>query len=123
MSTAIGPFVVATSPLIMRGLVKEVSVVNFLSERVQQELAFKQQLLSYIEHSKKDKKWCIAASNSITILIKAGVQFIGADLQGIRIPGADISFGVFDSAQLRGADLRDANLRNVWFHLVDLSDA
>ncbi|KAF9361730.1 hypothetical protein BGX34_006953 [Mortierella sp. NVP85] len=122
-STAIEPFVVVTSPLITRSLVKEASVVHFLSERVQQEPAFKEQLLSYIEHSKKDKKWCIAASNSITILIKAGVQFIGTDLQGIQIPGADISFGVFDSAQLRGADLRDANLRNVWFHLVDLSDA
>jgi hypothetical protein len=38
---------------------------------------FKQRLLAYIEHSRKDKKWRMAAVNAITILIQAGVQFIG----------------------------------------------
>jgi hypothetical protein len=89
------------SPLVWRRFVNDHSLLQFLEERVQQEQVFKDQLLAYIEHSKKDKKWRIAASNAITILVRAGVQFIGADLRGIRIPGADLSYGVFDSAHLR----------------------
>jgi len=109
------------SPLAWRNFVNEPSLLQFLEERVQQEPVFKQQLLDYIEYSKKDKKWRTAAANAITILIRAGVEFRFADLQGIRIPGADLSNGVFQSANLQGADLRKTNLRNAWFHGADLS--
>ncbi|KAF9983856.1 hypothetical protein BGZ65_001352, partial [Modicella reniformis] len=109
------------SPLVWRDFVNDSSLLQFLEERVQQEPVFKQQLLAYIEHSKKDKKWRTAAANSITILVRAGVQFIGEDLRYIRIPGADLSYGVFDSTQLQGADLRKANLRGVWLRQADLS--
>ncbi|KAF9995396.1 hypothetical protein BGZ65_008956, partial [Modicella reniformis] len=94
------------SPLYWRSFVNEPSILQFLEERVQQEILFKKQLLAIIEHSKTDMKWCTAAANAITILVRAGVQFIEADLRGIRIPGADLSHGIFDSAQLQGADLR-----------------
>jgi WD40 repeat protein len=109
------------SPLVWRNFVNEYSLVQFLEERAQQETVFKQQLLDYIECSKKDKKWRTAAANAITILVRAGVEFRSADLKGIRIPGADLSYGVFDSASLQGADLRKANLRNVWLCGSDLS--
>ncbi|KAG0003353.1 hypothetical protein BGZ65_001795, partial [Modicella reniformis] len=108
------------SPLAWKSLVNEPSLLRFLEERVQQEPIFKQQLLTYIERSKNDKKWRTAAANAITILIRAGVQFIGSDLQGIQIPGADLSYGVFDSAQLQDADLREVNLRGVWMRCTDL---
>ncbi|KAK3809454.1 MAG: WD40-repeat-containing domain protein [Benniella sp.] len=111
------------SPLVWRNFVNDHSLLQFLEERVQQEPVFKDQLLAYIEHSKKDKKWRQAAANAITILVRAGVQFIGTDLQGIRIPGADLSYGVFDSAQLQNADLRKANLRGVWLRQTNLSRA
>ena len=111
------------SPLVWRNFVADHSLLHFLEERVQQEPVFKDQLLAYIEHSKKDKKWRQAAANAITILVRSGVQFIEADLQGIRIPGADISYGVFDSANLRNADLRKVNLRGVWLRQTDLSGA
>ncbi|KAG0354723.1 hypothetical protein BGZ54_001512, partial [Gamsiella multidivaricata] len=111
------------SPLVRRNYVSEPSILEFLEERVQQEPVFKQQLLAFIEHSKTDRKWRVAAANAITILVRAGFQFNGADLQGIQIPGADLSHGVFDSAQLQGADLRKVNLRNVWFRQANLSDA
>jgi len=94
------------SPLAWRSFVNEYSLVQFLEERVKQEPVFKQQLLYFIELSKADKKWRTAAANAITILVRAGVEFRSADLQGIRIPGADLRYGVFDSANLQGTDLR-----------------
>jgi len=111
------------SPLAWRSLVSEHSLVQFLEERVQQEPVFKQQLLDYIEYSKVDKKWRTAAANAITILVRAGVEFRFTDLQGIQIPGADLSHGVFDSANLQGADMRKANLRNVSLRGSDLTKA
>ncbi|KAK3810111.1 MAG: WD40-repeat-containing domain protein [Benniella sp.] len=111
------------SPLVWRSFVNDHSLMKFLEERVQQEPLFKQQLLAYIEHSKKDKKWRKAAANAITILVRAGVQFIDVDLRGIRIPRADISYGMFDSTRLQGADLRQVNLQSAWLRQTDLSEA
>ncbi|KAG0237761.1 hypothetical protein BGX31_003495 [Mortierella sp. GBA43] len=94
------PPVNPASPLVWRYFVNEPSILEFLEERVQQEHVFKQQLLDYIECSKKNesratsKIWRIAAANAITILVRAGVQFNGVDFQGIQIPGADISYGI-----------------------------
>ncbi|KAG0044723.1 hypothetical protein BGZ83_009996 [Gryganskiella cystojenkinii] len=94
------------SLLAKKSFIKDASVLQFLVERVEQEPVFKNQLLDYIESSKGDKKWRTAAANAITILVRAGVRFNGADLKGIRIPRADLSGGQFDCAQLEGADLR-----------------
>jgi hypothetical protein len=103
--------------------VNDYSLLQFLEERVQQEPVFKDQLLAYIEHSKKDKKWRTAAANAITILVRAGVQFIGTDLRGVRIPGADLSYGMFDSVQLEEANMRKVSLRGAWLRQTDLSRA
>jgi len=107
------------SPLVWRSFVDDHSLLQFLEERVQQEPMFEEQLLAYIEHSKKDRKWCIASANAMTILVRAGVQFIGIDFRGIRVPGADLSYGVFDSVQLQEADMRNVNLRGTWMRQSD----
>ncbi|KAF9176501.1 hypothetical protein BGZ51_000523, partial [Haplosporangium sp. Z 767] len=109
-------------PLTWRSFVEEPSILAFLADRVQQEPHFKRQLQGMIERSKTDKEGYTAATNAITILVRAGIQFSGADLRGIRVPGADLSGGVFDSAQLQGADLRKVNLRNIWLRQADLSN-
>ncbi|KAG0048041.1 hypothetical protein BGZ83_006948 [Gryganskiella cystojenkinii] len=111
------------SPLFRRSFVGEPSILQFLAERVQQEPVFKNQLLDYIDSSKGDKKWRTAAANAITILVRAGENFNGADLKGIQIPGANLRGGQFDSAQLEGADLRKSNLRNIWLRQANLSYA
>ncbi|KAG0000964.1 hypothetical protein BGZ80_011679 [Entomortierella chlamydospora] len=111
------------SPFGRINLVAERSVTQFLIDRVQQLPVFKNQLYAVIERSKTEKTVRIAAANAITVLIRAGVQFNGADLRGIQIPGADLSYGVFDSAHLEGADLRKTNLQNIWLHQADLSGA
>ncbi|KAF9997215.1 hypothetical protein BGZ80_007054, partial [Entomortierella chlamydospora] len=111
------------SPLGRINFVRHPSILQFLTERAQRQPTFKDQLRSIIEQSKTDKSVEIAAANAITILVRAGVQFNGADLQGIKIPGADLSYGVFDSACLEGADLRDVNLRNIWLRQANLRGA
>ncbi|KAF9544024.1 hypothetical protein EC957_000293 [Mortierella hygrophila] len=113
----------ADHPLSWRSFMAEPSILNFLSDRAQQEPLFKDQLLAMIEQSKFNKAMRKAAANAITILVKAGVRFNGADLKGIQIPRADLSGGQFDSAQLEGADLRKANLRNTWLRQADFSKA
>ncbi|KAG0003313.1 hypothetical protein BGZ79_001156 [Entomortierella chlamydospora] len=111
------------SPLGRKNLVGEPSIIRFLVERVQQQPTFKDQLLAIIERSKTDKMVRTAAINAITILVRAGVHFNGADLRGINVPGADLSYGVFDSAQLEGSDLRKANLQSAWLRQAKLDRA
>ncbi|KAF9360933.1 hypothetical protein BGX34_007411 [Mortierella sp. NVP85] len=111
------------SPLVWRIFVNDHSLLQFLEERVKQEPLFKKQLLDYIEYSKKDKKWRKAAANAITILVRAGVHFVGADLKGIQIAGADLSYGLFDSARLQNTDLRKVNFRGTWLRQTDMSRA
>ncbi|KAF9576645.1 hypothetical protein EC968_006993 [Mortierella alpina] len=111
------------SPLGWRSFLDEHSILQFLAERAQQEPHFKEQLLLMIERSKTDKGGRIAAANAITILVRAGMHFIGADLRGIRILDADLSFGMFEGAQLQGADLRKVNFSNTWLRQADLSDS
>ncbi len=101
----------------------DLGVVRLLTDRVWQEPTFKEQLLAIIDRSKADKSVRQTAANAMTILVRAGVPFPGADLKGIQIPGADLSFGAFDSAQLQGADLRKATLRNSWLRNANLSGA
>jgi hypothetical protein len=71
----------SNSPLVWKSFVNDHSLMQFLEERVQQESVFKEQLLNYIEYSKADKRWRKVAANATTVLIRAGSQFAGADLQ------------------------------------------
>ncbi|KAG0218046.1 hypothetical protein BGX33_008739 [Mortierella sp. NVP41] len=113
-------------PLAQTNIASYPSILLFLAERVQQESEeslFKQQLLDIIEASKTDIEVSQAAANAITILVKAGVQFNGADLRGVRIEGADVSGGQFDSAQFQGAVLNNVKLASSWIRHVDFSNA
>ena len=97
-------------PLFQRNLLGEPSVIQFLCDRVKSAPDFDQQLRAVIEKSKTDSSTAIAATNAITILVRAGAPFNGADLRGVKIPGADLSGGQFDYAQFQGADLTGAIL-------------
>ncbi len=103
-------------------VVDDPEIFSYLREKIQQEPELKEKLLNWVERSKTEEVQPMAA-NALTLLVKSGVQFNGADLRGVRIPGADLSFGVFDSAQLQGADLRGAKLRTSWLRGANLSGA
>ncbi|KAK3818033.1 MAG: WD40-repeat-containing domain protein [Linnemannia elongata] len=104
-------------------IVKEHSILQFLAERVGQDPSFHQQLRDAIEQSKTESSATIAATNAITILVRAGALFNGADLRGIKIADADLSYGQFDSTQFQGADLTRVNLSRSWLRQADLSHA
>ncbi len=91
-------------------LVGNPAIYGYLREKIEQEPRLKKTLLHWVERSKTEEVQMMAA-NATTLLVKSGVQFNGADLRGIRVPGADLSFGVFDSAQLQGANLSHVHLR------------
>ncbi|KAG0280977.1 hypothetical protein BGZ95_007652 [Linnemannia exigua] len=103
-------------------IVSEPSIIQFLVERARQDASFQKQLLDEIEYSKTDSSATIAATNAITILVKAGVSFNSADLRGIKVPGANLSNGQFDSTRFQGADLTGVNLSKAWLRQADLSN-
>ncbi|GJJ67817.1 hypothetical protein EMPS_00163 [Entomortierella parvispora] len=110
------------SPLFKRSYLKERSIIQLLVERVQQDTTgcFKQRLFGYITKSAEAEEYRTAAANAMTVLVRAGVCFSHENLKGIRIPGADLSFGIFDSTQLQEADLRMTNLQGAWLRKTDL---
>ncbi|KAG9063966.1 hypothetical protein KI688_004080 [Linnemannia hyalina] len=110
-------------PLFQKDLLAEPSIIQFLCDRVKSTPDLEQQLRAVIDLSKTDLSAAIAATNAITILVRSGLTFHGADLRGVRIPGADLSGGQFDYAQFQGADLRDVNLLRSWLREADLSGA
>ncbi|KAK3824095.1 MAG: WD40-repeat-containing domain protein [Linnemannia elongata] len=113
----------SADPLCRFNLLQEPSVIVFLSERVKDHPNFREGLLHVIQQSKGNSLLSIAATNAITILVRAGVRFNGEDLRGIRVPGADLSDGQFDSAQLQGADLRGVNLARTWLRQANFGEA
>ncbi len=104
-------------------LVDDPAILDFLVDKVKQEETFKAQLLNVIERTKTEPQFAQGAANAITVLVRAEVQLNGANLSGIRIPGANLSYGVFDSVQWLGADLRKVDLTGAWLRNTDLSGA
>ncbi len=113
-----------TSWLNRLDIVNDPAVLQFLAERVRQEPKLKNHLLSVLEQSKGEGgvQFERGAANAITALVRAGIQLTRADLKGIRIPGADLSYGMFDSAQLQKADLTVAKLDRSWLRQANLSE-
>ncbi|OAQ25337.1 WD40 repeat-like protein [Linnemannia elongata AG-77] len=116
------PLPVGDHPL-SQSLIEEPSIVQFLAERAQIHPGFKEHLHALLELSKSDPLASQAAANAISIIVRAGVQFNGADLRSVRIPGADLTGGQFDSAQFLNADLTGVNLTKTWIRQVDFSRA
>ncbi|KAF9115345.1 hypothetical protein BGW39_003080, partial [Mortierella sp. 14UC] len=110
-------------PLFKQDLLKEPSILQFLYERVPRSPVFKQQFLTAVEQSKSDPGYSRAAANAMATLVKARVRFNGADLRGIKIPGADLFGGQFDTATFQGADLTNTNLTRAWIRQADFTGA
>ncbi|KAF9911844.1 wD repeat domain [Linnemannia zychae] len=94
-----------------------------LDERAQQNLRFKARLHKIIQDSKSPGYTSIAASNAITILVRARVRFNGEDLRSVKIQGADLSGGCFDNANFKNADLTEVIFSSAWLRQVNFKGA
>ncbi len=104
-------------------IVSDPAILQFLTERMQQDGQLKEKLLGVVNSSKEKAELARGAANAITVLVKAGVKFNGMDLQGIRIAGADLSYGIFDLVHLQGADLTGVKLQGAWLRGVNFTEA
>lgn len=104
-------------------LVKEPTALEFLVERVKQVPLLENYLLNWVEHSKLNQGFEMGAANALTILVKAGVQFNRSNFNGIKVPGADLSYGVFDGAQFERANLSNIQLCGAWLRGANMRDA
>ncbi|KAF9345196.1 hypothetical protein BGX34_004955, partial [Mortierella sp. NVP85] len=120
--TAVAPYEPDINSLLsQRSVVDDHSLLEFLAERARKDIIFLLQLVFSVEYSKKDRKWRTAAANAITIIVRAGIQLNSVNLRGVRIPGADLSYGMFDSVDMREADLRGVNFRGAWLRQTSLA--
>ncbi len=104
-------------------LVEDTAILRFLVERMQQDRGLVRPMLGWLKASTQTAAVSQGAANAITLLVGAGFPLNGMDLKGIRIPGADLSFGMLDSVQLQGADLSGVKFRASWLPQANLSGA
>lgn len=103
---------------------KRSMTVQFLADRVQKSQYFKEQLVETVQESLNHEDTCqTLAANAITILVRSGMRFNSANLQGIKIKGANLTGGEFDSADMRNADLTDVTFDKCWLRQARLGGA
>ncbi len=98
----------------------EESQVNFLAERVKENDEYKEYMQNWLYSSRGNSANAIASANAITVLVKAGVTFNGADLSYLYLNGANISGGYFDRANFEGSDLENVIMHRVWIREANL---
>ncbi|BBE09683.1 WD40 repeat-containing protein [Mycoavidus cysteinexigens] len=106
-------------------IVNDPAVLQFLAERVRQETKLERRLLNVVEQSKGKEgiQFERGAANALTLLVKAGVALSGKGFNGIRVRGANLSYGVFDHTQFQDADLREVIGQGVWLRGANLNGA
>ncbi|CAG8567812.1 8430_t:CDS:1, partial [Gigaspora rosea] len=110
------------SPFNKQSIIPEPAIQQFLVERVQHVPEYQQPMLNFIESSKKDANVQIASANAITVLLRAKIS-LQKNLNNIRVPGADLSNGVFNNSQLVKADLSNVNFQNAKLRSANLEGA
>ncbi|MCX8566746.1 MAG: WD40 repeat [Glomeribacter sp. 1016415] len=106
-------------------IVNDPAVLQFLAERMQREPKLESKLLSVVEQSKGEDgaQFERGAANALTLLVKAGVHLNNKNFNGIRVPRADLSYGIFDGTQFEGADLSEVKLLGVWLRGANMRAA
>ncbi|BBE08562.1 Uncharacterized protein MCB1EB_0401 [Mycoavidus cysteinexigens] len=93
-------------------IVSDPAILDFLVERVQQERFLIEMLIKWVNASKNNKGFGIAAANALTILVRAKVDLREKDFNGIHAYSADLKYGSFYKTQFKGADLTGCNFQN-----------
>jgi len=106
---------------------QDFAVVSFLADRLAEgEVAqdqFKATLFQTLEKSKKEERYAIGAANAITILNYARTSFSAMDFNDVRIPGADVSYGIFDNTQFQRANLQNVTFTGAWLRQANFTTA
>ncbi len=102
--------------------VDDPKLFGYLKEKIQQVPELKQKLLNWVERSKVEEVQTVAA-NALTLLVKTGVQLSDKDFSGIRVPGADLSYGMFGLTKFQNADLSGVDWTCAWLRGVNLDGA
>ncbi|MFN7098424.1 MAG: WD40 repeat domain-containing protein, partial [Gammaproteobacteria bacterium] len=92
----------------------EPNLLRLLAEQVKRDKAFKQQLPEMIQLSRAYPEVAYAAANALTIWHYAGEVVGTLPLQGVRVPGADLSGAILHLADARGADFSGVNFRSAY---------
>ncbi len=97
--------------------------VRFLVDRTQRNPALQAVFFQLIERSKTDSAIAVASGNAATVLNVSGVNLCGRDWPRVRIPGANLRYGILAHSNLLGADLTGADLTRTWLYGVNLRGA
>ena len=90
-----------------------------LKEDTESSRALRQYYADLIERSKTDASVAVGAANAMSILNAAGENFSHRNYSDVRIPGADLSGGLFNQTQFIRADLSLVSFRGAWLYQAD----
>jgi WD40 repeat protein len=103
-------------------MTQDVAIMQWLADRVIENKTFEKFLWCLVYSSRKNERMVTAASNAITGLKYAEVNFYH-DLSEIQVPHADLSKTNLGSVCLRGANLSKTKLDGSCFWQTDLQNA
>lgn len=95
--------------------------LQFLSEWVSVDIAFKNALFTALKNSKQEFEFI--AANAITILNLAKVPFSSVDLHEVNISHADLRDGIFDHTDFSNANLSHVKLTDAWIRKANFTAA
>jgi WD40 repeat protein len=105
-------------------ITQQTSLLTLFADRVIENEDYKNKLFGrvYASCESDEEHVIIAATNSITILNKQ-VVFSDMNLSDIKIPYANLSYGVFDGTQFNRANLDNVSFNFSWLRETDFSSA
>ncbi|MFN7097290.1 MAG: pentapeptide repeat-containing protein, partial [Gammaproteobacteria bacterium] len=92
----------------------EPNLLHMIAERVKEEPALKAGLYQLIQDSREQPELAHAAANALTIWHYAGEAVSTLPLQGVRVPGADLSGAILHLADCRNTDFSAVNFKNAY---------
>jgi len=102
-------------------LVDNPNTMQLLADIVKKNPKFKAFLFQLVYASKRSSELKVAAANAISILNAAHVSFSNMDFSRVRVPYADLSFGMCDHTNFSGANLTGVRFRQAWLRRANLS--
>lgn len=104
-------------------ILKNLAILNFLSDRVYQEPQFKKFLIKVVLASKLHDGDPDAAAVAITILNHAKFSFCNLDLSDIKIPNAILDYGLFSGTLFVRAVLKGVSCKRSLINQAVFDDA